>query len=178
MFYYYPKLYYKVNNYDYFHVTDISIFSRINPLVESFGQTNLRPYVVHDGESPDLVSNKIYGTPKYEYVILLVNKIRNYYDEWPMSYRVFNDYIEQKYGSLNYAKSNYAKYYTSDNYEVSKDAWDELIITDFNAYRKTHYEYENELNEAKSRIKLLNPALVVRFEVQLQQLLSDTKKVE
>lgn len=178
MFYYYPKLYYKINNFDYFHVTDISIFSKINPLIETFGQTNLRTYTIIDGESPDLISNKIYGTPKYEYIILLVNRIRNFYDEWPMSYKVFNDYIEQKYGSLSYSKSNYAKYYTSDGYEISKDAWDEQVITDIDAYRKTHYEYEFELNENKTKIKLLNPALVVRFEVELQKILSDTRKVE
>lgn len=174
MFYYYPKLYYKIDNYNYLHVTDISINTKINSLIEKYRQTNLRPYSVRDGELPDLISYKVYGTPKYDYIILIVNGIKNFYDEWQMSYAVFNNYIIKKYGSLVYAKENYAKYYTSDNFEISKDTWDELIITDINAYRKTHYDYENELNEQRGKIKILNPDLVVKFEVQLQQILNDS----
>lgn len=175
MFYYYPKIYYKINDYDYLRGTDISIFTKINPLIESFGQTSLRDYNVTDGELPYYISHKIYGNPKYDYIILIVNKIRNVYDEWPKSYKVFNDYIESKYGSLNYARSNYAKYYTSDGYELSKDAWDEQVITDTNAYRVSYYEHETLLNEAKSKIKLLNPTLVSKFDVQLQKIMSESQ---
>ena len=178
MFYFFPKIYYKINSYDYLRVTDISITTKLRSFLNLYRQTNLRPYVVRDGETPDLVSYRVYGSPKYDYIVLMSNDIRNYYDEWPMSYTVLNEYIEQKYGSIEYARTNYAKYYTSDNEEISADAWQEQSIADPTYYRVSYYDYEMTLNDNKSKIKLLNPSLVVQFEVELQQLLSEIQRVE
>ncbi len=178
MFYFYPKIYYKINNYDYLRVTDISVTTKVKSLVNNYRQTSLRPYTIKDGETPDLVSYRTYGTPKYDYIVLMTNEIHSYYDEWPMSYKVLNDYIEQKYGSISYAKNNYAKYFTSDGDEISADAWAEQSLTDPLYYRTTYYDHEVQLNEEKSRIRLLNPSLVVTFEVELQQLMSSLQKAE
>lgn len=178
MFLFFPKIYYKINNYDYLRVTDISVNVGVRDLVNRYRQTSLRPYVIKDGESPDLISYKVYGTPKYDYTILLTNNIQNYYDQWPMSYKVLQDFIEMKYGSLNYARNNYAKYYTSSGEEISADAWAEQSITDPLYYRVSYFDYETQLNESKTQIKFLNPSLVIQFEVELQQLMSDLQKVE
>lgn len=45
----------------------------------------LVPYLVTDGETPELVSNKFYNTPDYHWVILLINGIVNSRTEWPKS---------------------------------------------------------------------------------------------
>lgn len=178
MFYFYPKIYYKINNYDYLKVTDLSVATKIKDIVKRFGQTNPRPYVIKDGESPDLVSNRVYGTPKYDYIVLLTNEIRNVYDEWPKSYKVLMEYIELKYGNITYARDNYAKYYTSDKEEISEAAWAEQSLSDPYYYRLSYYDYEVQLNDAKSKINILNPGLVVQFEVQLQEMLSEIQKTE
>lgn len=178
MFYLYPKIYYKVNSYDYLKVADLSVTAKINGLVNKYGQTSPRPYVIKDGELPDMVSYRVYGSSKYEYVLLLTNQIRNIYNEWPMSYSVFTNYIEEKYGSLTYANNNYGKYYTSDGNEISQAAWAEQSIDDTMYYKLTYYEYEAQLNDKKSNIKILNPDLAIQFEVELQQLLSDIQSSE
>lgn len=178
MFQFYPKIYYKVNNHDYLRITDLSVNTRVKQFVNLYRQTSLRPYVIKDGESPDLVSYKIYGSSKYDYIILMTNDITNYYDEWPKSYKVLTDYIEKKYGSLNYAKNNYAKYYTADGDEISQAAWIEQSPSNQLYYRVTHYDYEFILNDKKSQIQILNPALVIKFEVELQQLMSNIQQTE
>lgn len=178
MFQFYPKIYYRVTNYDYLKITDLTVNTRIKKFVNLYRQTGLRPYVIKDGELPDLVSYKIYGNAKYEYIILMTNDITNIYDQWPKSYKNFNDYIEMKYGSLSYAKNNYSKYYTSDGDEISQEAWIEQSVDDPLYYRTSYYEHESILNYEKSQIKILNPGVLLKFEVELQLLLSNIQQTE
>lgn len=178
MFYFYPRNYYKINDYDYLRVVDITLNVKVNSLIKSYGKMSIRPYIILDGESPDYVSYKSYGSPKYDYIILMTNDIKNYYTEWPLKYNSLLEYIEQKYGSISYAKDNYAKYFKSTGEEISKDAWDEQIINDPSAYRISFFENEIELNDKKSRIQIMDPSLIFKLEVDIQQIISDTQKVE
>ena len=45
----------------------------------------LEDYIVLDGETPELVSNKFYESPYYHWVILMVNNIIDPREEWPIS---------------------------------------------------------------------------------------------
>jgi hypothetical protein len=47
-------------------------------------------YEIIDGETPEMVSNKIYGDPSLHWVIMLMNDIVNPYYDWPLSTRVLN----------------------------------------------------------------------------------------
>jgi hypothetical protein len=42
-------------------------------------------YDIEDGETPDIISNKIYGKPTYHWLIMLVNQRFDYIKDWPMS---------------------------------------------------------------------------------------------
>lgn len=58
-------------------------------------------YNVSDGDRPDNVSEKLYGTPKYYWTFFLVNdELKNYYDDWPKGNAVFRDWVEDKYTTL------------------------------------------------------------------------------
>lgn len=57
----------------------------------------LEDYIVLDGETPELVSNKFYESPYYHWVVLLVNNIIDPRVEWPIPE---NKVIEQVY--MNY----------------------------------------------------------------------------
>lgn len=170
MFKFYPKLLYKVDEYDYFKVSDINFYSKIRDYVLSFGLTNGRPYTIKDGEAPSLVSYKLYGTTRYDYGLLILNDIRNIYDEWPRTEKSFNEYIELKYGSVSAAKSTGAKYYRSDGKKVSQEKW--LQLTDGGKYYETNYDYEIKLNDEKAKIKTLDYNLMISFEVELRQMTS------
>ena len=45
----------------------------------------LEDYIVSDGETLEAVSNNVYGTPLYHWVILLVNGYTDHRTEWPIS---------------------------------------------------------------------------------------------
>ena len=49
----------------------------------------LEDYIVSDGETLEAVSNAVYGTPLYHWVLLLVNGFTDYRNEWP----IFNSQI-------------------------------------------------------------------------------------
>lgn len=57
----------------------------------------LLPYIVLDGETPEMVANKFYGTPFYHWVLLLINDITDPRKEWPLESRYVIPFIFEKY---------------------------------------------------------------------------------
>jgi len=56
-------------------------------------------YSIIGDERPDQVSEKFYGSPLYDWVVLLTNNILDVHNEWPLSQQAFYDFLIQKYGS-------------------------------------------------------------------------------
>lgn len=54
-------------------------------------------YQVRDGDTPEMVANKIYGDPGLHWVILIFNDIINPYYDWPLSQRSLEAYANNKY---------------------------------------------------------------------------------
>lgn len=55
-------------------------------------------YDIEDGETPDIISSKIYGKPTYHWLIMLVNQRFDYIKDWPMSEYELVRYCQSKYG--------------------------------------------------------------------------------
>jgi hypothetical protein len=56
-------------------------------------------YSIVGDERPDQVSEKFYGTPLYDWIVLTTNNIIDVYNEWPLSQQAFYNYLLEKYGS-------------------------------------------------------------------------------
>lgn len=54
-------------------------------------------YTIIGDERPDNVAFKAYGSQYYDWVVLLSNNIINFQDEWPLSQRSFESYLDKKY---------------------------------------------------------------------------------
>lgn len=54
-------------------------------------------YRVKDGETPEIISDKIYGTPDYHWTILLFNDVIDPYYEWNMSSETMSEYMIENY---------------------------------------------------------------------------------
>jgi hypothetical protein len=169
MFNLYPKIDYKINDFDSLRAVDITISAKIKKYLNSYRAVALRPYIVKNGEFPELVSNRIYGSPKYSYILISVNNIHSIYDDWPKSDAVFSSYIEEKYGSISYALSTNHSWYTGDDHSVSEEYW--LSISDSGKYIKTIYQYESDLNDKKANINIMDFRYVIDFESKLQEIL-------
>jgi hypothetical protein len=79
-----------------FILTDVIRRSVVNQTYRTLSPF-LVPYTVMDGETPDQVSQRFYGTPFYHWVILLLNEIINPFEEWPMMSGLVPKYVHRKY---------------------------------------------------------------------------------
>ena len=132
------------------------------------------PYFVKEGERPDIISFNEYGTIAYAYLIMLVNNIYDPSFDWPLSSQQFEKYIESKYGSVSSAMGTTKDFFQIIRAEVARTGVSERVpevkfIVDETTYNaldagdrttQTEYEYEEELNDNKREIRLINPEFI------------------
>lgn len=57
-------------------------------------------YIMMDGETPEMVSEKLYGSPYYHWVIMLLNERFDYVNDFVLSSSSLEEYIDQKYNVI------------------------------------------------------------------------------
>ena len=140
------------------------------------------PYIIENDIRPDVLSHQIYGDTAYTWTIFYVNNMLDPYWSWPLTELQFTKYLNSKYGSVNLAKT------TVHHYEQITDARVEVtgiadpvpertVEIDYTTYRTIaedfrkiiyQYEYEQEKNEAKRSISLINPTYVTSIMEQFR----------
>ena len=83
--------YFKIK--DYFHLLRVR-----DDIIKE--ETLYVDYVVKDGQRPDQVSYELYGDEQFYWVILQINDIVDYYNQWPLSYKELEEYSKDKYGGV------------------------------------------------------------------------------
>lgn len=73
----------------------------------------LLPYIVGDGETPEMVSNRFYNNPLYHWVVLLVNGIIDPRTEWVITDVQLNELLYDKY-DFEITVPDVTKYSTND----------------------------------------------------------------
>lgn len=118
-------------------------------------------YDIGEGETPEIISNMVYGSPYYHWVIMLANQIYNHVEDWPKSYHQLEDYIKAKYETTEqiYATHHWEK----DGFVVNSDAE--------GAYPVSNYQYEEAVNEQKRRIKIVSPDLLNKILAEFRDLI-------
>ena len=94
-------------------------------------------YQVQDGDRPEIVSNLLYGDPKYHWTFFLLNdSLKEGKSGWPMSLAEFGEYIETEYdpymfiGGTLINDSTDAHYSTLPLSETDTDAVEVLVASD------------------------------------------------
>ena len=167
-----PKVKYDITGAEpnkYLNVTNIMKRISFKPsIIEDI--TDYYPYRVKDGERPDIISHQKYGSVAYAYLIMLVNDIYDPIFDWPLSAQQFENYLISKYGSVSSAMGTTKYYYQVVRAEVARTGTSERVpavkfIVDQTTYdaldsgdrsTQTQYEWEDELNDNKRDIKLIN----------------------
>ena len=60
-------------------------------------RSNFELYNIRDGETPDMISQKFYDDPTYNWVILLFNEALDPFYSFPLSQTSLNNFITEKY---------------------------------------------------------------------------------
>ena len=183
-----PNVQYDINGTEpnqYRAVTNIMKRVKFRPsVIENI--SDYYPYRVREGERPDIVSHQKYGTVAYSYLILLLNDIVDPLFDWPLHTRQFENYIIEKYGSISTAQTTNKYYYQIVRSEVARTGTSERIpevkiIVDLTTYNtldasvkssQTVYDWEDELNDNKRDIKLINPNFIQDIDYEVKRTLS------
>jgi len=139
-------------------VRDITINVRIRKEILD-NITLYNEYDIKDGETPEIISNKVYGSPLYHWVIMICNQRYDYVSDFPLATYEFEKYVRDKYGD-NVAGIHH--YVNEAGFIVDSSASGATPVTNYN--------YEMELNESKRRIKLITSRSLFQILAQYKNI--------
>jgi hypothetical protein len=174
----------------------VNIFTKVIPIKRLLDNAIAwELYDLQDGESPELLSYKLYGSVEYHWVLMMMNDIVDINKDWQLSSRDFNNYVYLKYDEPD------ARHHWEDEDEdeiyvfespippVSPVKWDywfhstekklylrweEIWVEVTTPYPATvsNYVYEERINNAKGKgIKVLKPEYLDSFVKEFKSLL-------
>lgn len=129
-------------------------------------------YIIKDGETAEIISHKVYGTPLYHWIIFLANDITNPYEDLPKSTKIFDEYMISKYGQEGQYETHH---YEDENGNVITpisiiglgencvfnsitNTWELVNLLDYT--NVTNYEFEFSKNESKRVINIIKPEFI------------------
>lgn len=159
------------------------------------------PYTIESEDKPEDIANLYYGSVDYTWLVCLCNNVIDPYSDWVLSNSNFEKMLMKKYATLSgkfgYEIVNWCmnsriteniKYYFKDGVFFSNDTMiekfredssinhsvaimDSAIAQGYKAIRI--YEEENEINERKRNIVLLDKSLLSRATDEFVRLMRE-----
>lgn len=136
-------------------------------------QTVLYEYEIEEGETPDIISNKLYGTPNYWWVICLINNVHDMVNDWPMTYDEIEELIARRYPTDDAEDAHH--------YELPDGSWttpqaqmtlhgitseaSAIAILGLNVV--SIRDHENAENDKRAKIKVVRDKYITQFAVDL-----------
>tara|TARA_B100000424_G_scaffold263190_1_gene250143 strand:+ start:546 stop:1163 length:618 start_codon:yes stop_codon:yes gene_type:complete len=166
-----------------------NIWRRAQVLVEFRSELTLFTEVtVGDGEKPEDMAVRFYNNPFYNWTILVVNDIVDYYAQWPRSSFQLQSYIKEKYTNEAAVKHHVTREVKDANGNIIVPAG-KVVASNFQvAYYDgsttvtanpvaavTNSQYETELNSKKQQIQIVRPELIEDFVETYHSILSRGK---
>lgn len=117
-FRYFPKIPYDLDdNKATRDIVDVFRLAKIISAIED-DITFYRNYTIQEGERPDHVSTKLYGSQEYYWTFFLINEtMKNSYNDWPRARNEVEEWTDEHY-SGDYIK--YTNYDLSTKFEVGE----------------------------------------------------------
>lgn len=147
----FPKIYY---SFDDFKTSDriVNIITRFAFEKSLKENTSVYyDYEIRDGDTPEILSSKIYNNPERHWIIMMMNDIQDVNYDWPLEYQYLNRYIDTKYlpsansnvagDGIIWSKSNIHSYYKVETvtlpdstkkiqkFEIDSDTYANTVIS-------------------------------------------------
>ena len=129
-------------------------------------------YDVKNGETPESIAFKLYNDSELHWVVMLVNNITDRFHDWPMSEAQFLKFVNDKYDNVD----------AVHHYEISQSSGDtskKINIGTSNsdyptATAITNFEHEQEQQDIKRKIRLLDPSFLEDFVEEFKLLMRES----
>jgi len=141
-------------------------------------------YDIQVGDRPDTIAEKYYGDSSYAWVILHYNDIVDPIFDWPLFNYDFEEYIRGKYGSIASAQATvheYRRILTQQQTQVDGTVIPErYVVVDESTYNTldeinkqsiSKWDYEVELNDKKTKIRLLDKKYLNKIAGEIEDIL-------
>ena len=158
-------------------VTDILRRVKMRSAIKD-GAVLFDKYDVKNGENPEDVAFKWFGSADLHWVILLTNNITDRYYDWPLNQVQFAEFLTDKYGAGNEDGIHHYEITKSSGNTSSAGPGDyshkvEVNSDEDNASSVSNREYEERIQDKKRQIKLLNksflPEFIEEFDILIRQ---------
>lgn len=144
-------------------------------------------YDIEDGETPESISERLYGTPFYHWLIMLANNRFDYIEDFPRRTIDLENYITEKYGAgheydqhmigghPHFVDRN-GNVVTKLSFELFQQQNPDIptaeLVEEYERYERrfkkvTNREYEESLNESKRRIRVIHAEIIERVASEL-----------
>ena len=129
---------------------------------------------VPEGDSPETVAYKVYGSADYFWVVCLLNNVVNRYYDWPLDEYNFQQYVADKYS--NPAGVHHYEVTQSSGKQTGDGPSDyshklEVDSTDPDGQSVSNVEYERRIQDEKRQIRVLLPNYLPAFEDEFIKLI-------
>ena len=135
-------------------------------------------YDVKNGETPEIIADKLYEDPELHWVVLMVNNVTDRYHDWPMSEQQFNTYVNEKYSDPDGIHHHEISQESGDTTQKIEVYDPDLISSDTDAYTSataiTNREFEESEQDKKRKIRLLDPVFVDQFVDEFRSLIKES----
>jgi hypothetical protein len=170
----FPKIFYQFNvgnRSELKIITDLAFNTRVrDDILENIDIFN--ELFIKEGDTPEIISEKLYGTPLYHWVVMLANNMLSM-EDFPIGGLELEEYTFKKYRLtpnddkqtvLTSRKMLFGQPLTWD-YKNDIRAEDEPFTRSV-----TNIEYELYLNESKKKIRVVSPQMIEQVVSQFNKL--------
>ena len=123
-------------------------------------------YFVTNGERPEQIAHKHFGSAELHWVVLITNNITDAYYEWPLSFSAFEEFVKDKYdnpdGIHHFEKTQLSGKQKGDG-PADYSHKIEVNADEAGAESVSNIEHERRLQDKKRQIRLLQPAYLNSF---------------
>jgi hypothetical protein len=160
-----------VGNGDFKMVTNllkrVSIRSKVKANVSVFDT-----YDIKEGETPEMIADKLYDDPQLHWIVLMMNNITDRYHQWPKNNNQFLSFIRDKYDNpqgIHHYEINQVSGDTTIKIDIGTDNTDYPTATPV-----TNWNYEEERQDALRKIRLLDARYIEDFVAEFEQLIGES----
>ncbi len=164
----FPEIQYKFGNKEVYSKDVFLRFSFLEYIKDK--DFVFEPYLIQEGDRPDIVAEKVYGNANLHWVVMFVNGTVDPLD-WLASSRTMTEYVKERY------VNPYATAYQLKNGQVVNNQAEQIAVTknpfntvdsdpDATVYTTenvSYFDLEGLKNDEKRIITILKPAYLAAF---------------
>jgi len=178
--------FYNFQTISYFNKDARNIIAKAALIPEVFKRMEaFYPYVIREDERPDIVAFKEYGDESLDWIVYFSNNITDPFFDWPLNSEDLRRHLEKKYDKSIYELQSQISHYkytgiTNETQEdIDRKSWlmstaTHALIDDTSGWSPVYlYDYEQELNDAKRSIKLLNSIYIPQLKKEIKKIFNN-----